>query len=169
LKILGYGERWLELDREILNPFEEQEARRRYLGRKSSFVVALGTDQGKRTVEFDSRFVSVTFFDETGRDFLLYNFKLMPDGRLFLSEAIHSGYATPRDRERTEMHHFAFKPDGVYFASHHDERTGLLTEKTGTADTAPNWEEYPAFGQYERLLDVERLARSPPSVGKPRG
>jgi hypothetical protein len=120
MKVLGYGERWLEIDREILNPFDEDEAHRRYLGRKREFVVSLGADRVKRTIEFDARFLSVTFFDETGRDYLIYNFKLMPDGRLFLSEAIHSGYATQEDRERTEVHHFSFKTDGSYFASHHD-------------------------------------------------
>lgn len=103
----------------------------------------------------NSGWVSVSFLDEHLREYLLYNFQMLDVETLFLSMAVYREFNDDTDLviNGTRYH---FKEDGHTIIIE-DNIPSKTSERSETySDVDKNYEQFPAFGQYDSLNRKER-------------
>jgi hypothetical protein len=94
------------------------------------------------------------FFDDNGRACLTYDFKQKEGENLFLSRAIHVEFES--DGRPSIALTYAFNADGSILIERRNLVSGDIAEKNSFGDSAPNWEPYPTFGNYESVCRLNR-------------
>lgn len=151
-----YFEKWVGSQKTGIKPLSEAQAAARH-ERKQPYVAVALDEEGKQcVVQLNSSGAYVLFLDEMQRGYLSYQFDNHSSGKLFLSISIFREYADASG-DPVKVTTFKFRPDGAMEIYVSDRQTSEEQEKTGTADASPNWEEYPAFGQYSGLCRVNRV------------
>jgi len=151
-----YFEKWVGSRKSGIKPLSEAEAAARHERKQPYVALALADEGNQCVVQLHSSGAYVLFLDEMRRGHLSYQFDDHPSGKLFLSVSTFREYADASD-DPVKVTTFKFQPDGAMEIYVSDRHAAEEHEKTGTADAAPNWEEYPAFGQYSRLCRVNRV------------
>lgn len=154
---MSYFERWHRHYAEAAGALTNEDARRRHAAGEPYAVVIGDVRAPDAIIEVNRGFYGVSFMDHRQREYLLYNFALVDDGRLFLKEAIHREFAEDEARTK-EATAYRFKPDGsvaIEKSSGAFNRSEMTESRT---DVSSNWEEVPEFGGYERLLRKERTS-----------
>ena len=103
----------------------------------------------------NSGWISVSFLDEHLREYLIYNFQILDMETLFLSMAIYREFNDDTDLviNGTTFH---FKEDGHTIIIE-DDISNKTSERSETySDVAGNYEQFPAFGEYDHLNRKER-------------
>lgn len=116
-------------------------------------VIEFGDEQ--RVLDFAKSWVTVNFVDALGRIYLKYDFRRVEEDKLFLSLASHFEYTGDESKPRSSTL-FAFQVSGSTLIERRDLASGEVHEKSITASTEPNWEPFPAFGDYASLCRVDR-------------
>lgn len=150
-----YAEQWLVLDRKPLNRLTSEEAERRHVSRECYAALIGDPDRPSHVVLLVGPWVTVSFLDSDLREYLLYSFKEVRPGQLFLKQAIHREFVD-QSGEVSIATIFAFSEKGTMVAERQDMKTDKVETRKAKADPKPNWERYPEFGAYESLLREER-------------
>ena len=103
-----------------------------------------------------NKFVFVNFLDRYSRKYLSHQFKEVEVGKLFLQLAVERKFDGDTDKVIFGRE-FTFKPEGVvhvrevtYFPERKAEEYDIHVDVTGC------YEKYPDFGDYDRLIVLER-------------
>jgi hypothetical protein len=113
--------------------------------RPSAFIEVVG----------ENKYVGVNFLDEYLRDYLIYNFQRDASGLLFMTSGTFRRYETESDT-LIAVEEYRFKPVGQLTVTRTDLRTNTQEVGSKEIDVTPNYESWPEFGRYERLLVHER-------------
>jgi hypothetical protein len=154
---MSYFERWHRHYAEAAGALTDEEARRRDKAGEPYVVVIGNAKTPDVIIEVNRGFYGVSFLDHRQREYLLYNFALLADERLFLKEAIHREFvgdeAKPRDATA-----YRFKPDGSVAIEKSNGMFNRSEVTVGQTDVSSNWEAVPEFGRYDRLIRKERTS-----------
>jgi hypothetical protein len=150
-----YAEQWLVLDRKPLNMLTLEDAKRRHASRESCAALIGDPDKPSHVVSLVGPWVTVSFLDADLREYLLYSFKEVRPGRLFLKQAIHRQFS-PDSGEVSTATIFAFSEKGSLIMERQNMKTNRSETRKAKADPTPNWDRYPEFGAYDSLLREER-------------
>jgi hypothetical protein len=151
-----YFERWFRAKNQPILPLSQQEAEAKHRAGEP-YVAVLHTNGEKFAVDIAGDWVTVMFFDPSDRLYLKYDFKKVEPERLFLSLASHIQYGGESNRPETTVT-FAFKVDGNIIIERRNMITGDVEEKDSYGNPDPNWEAYPAFGDYHSVCRLNREA-----------
>ena len=130
----------------------EQDAKEKYIREGTYVSVLYENDKVKNVIEIDEMSVTVRFYNDNLENYLLYGF-IKKDGKLFLNTAYHYTY---KEGKKVEHILFNFKENGEMFIETRDFVTGSVEEKEAIVDVSCNWEPFPAFGDYNGLIRVNR-------------
>jgi len=100
-------------------------------------------------------FVGVNFLDEHLRVSLEYGFSELEPGTLFLTDATHREFEGAEDAavKGTSYH---FDTDGMVRITCWDALLAVQDTSDAVVDVSANYERWPEFGQYARLITPER-------------
>lgn len=151
-----FCEKWFFAGNRPVKQMAMETARSRHLERRPYCAVIGGFAHPTHVVSVAREWISVHFFDESKRAYLNYDFKEIDEGRVFLSMAVFREYGS----ETTEIERstsFSFASDGSVVMSVQEQR-GDLVESETRASIEQNWADYPTFGDYASLCDVNRVS-----------
>ena len=143
------------LDRKPLNPLTSAEAAQRHASRQPYAALIGDADTPSHVVAFAGPWVTVSFLTAELQEYLLYSFKEVRPGELFLKQAIHREF-DQASGEVSIATIFAFTEKGRMVAERQDMTTNETETRKAKTDPAPNWDRYPQFGTYDLLLREER-------------
>lgn len=148
-----YYQSWFRYKKIPRNPLEEEVAQQ-YHGKGKPYV-AVVSEGGSIThvIEVGKTSVHVLFMDLQGDNYLSYDFQRKNEDDVFLSAAYYYEYEV---HEMVENIMFSFHENGELIMAKWDSKTGNLEESEAMVDVACNWDKYPEFGEYSRLLQEER-------------
>ncbi len=151
-----YCRKWFTPKRMMTEPFDEATARSRHSAKETYGVVVDSKSRPNAVLLVGADFVAVDFLDEHSRVKLSYHFQEKSPGNLFLTMAVHRQFVGETDQVMLGTR-YSFDLDGkVEIRREQFVPKRELEVASSTADTARNWESFPAFGAYEHLLKVER-------------
>lgn len=111
------------------------------------------------TVVPRNKHIGVNFIDDAGRNYLSYLFHEVDDERkLFLREAWYLHFTTETGDKEDYRLHFVFDEEGNVAIRKYDEINQKTEdyESNRRFDVSGLYEKYPAFGQYESLVRLDR-------------
>lgn len=155
--MLEYAEKWWIGRNRLIRPITTAKAKQRHVQRAPYVAVYFDNDLPTNVVSFGGQWVSVRFFDYLGRDSLVYSFKELEHGKLFLSQAVCWEYEGS-DEKDTVSHMFNFSEGRTVVVTTHDHVQAKTEERTAIAKIDANLETYPCFGKYERLTKRDRIS-----------
>ena len=149
-------EKWFFAGKRPLKPLDEAKARRRHVDRKPYTAVIGDNEPPSHVVSLAPPWVSVSFLDSSGREYLAYGFNEKQPRRLFLKSVSYREFEDEGDNPATFIM-FNFDESGHVVIERRNMRTGEVSEKERDGeDVSANWEDYPEFGAYDSLLRRER-------------
>lgn len=151
---LFYCEKWLFADKRPLKSLDPGRAKQRHDARKP-YAAIVGMPVPTHIVSLAGAWVTVSFLDSFGRQELTYDFSERRPGELFLSMAVSREFIG-NEAEVAIARIFAFEEDGSILI---EERIahGEARQLRAASDASPNWDAYPAFGEYAHLCSRERV------------
>jgi hypothetical protein len=152
---VSYCEKWFLPKRRAIRPISEEEASARHAARQPYCALIGGESKPTIVVSVAGQWVSVSFLDDLGREYLRYDLKEHPPSDLFLTMAIYRDFEGDTD-EVAVATQFAFKEDGSVLMERRQLPTNAVQERRWRGDISSNWERYPSFGKYDALCRVER-------------
>jgi hypothetical protein len=128
-------------------------------------VTILENEKPTNYIEVSPNMYSVRFYDELNREYMIYQFYGEENGfgranygdKLFLESVMIREFKGNTDEIIKVIDHI-FKPDGTFKIIENDsiKKEQITSEAKNKIDVSANWETYPAFGNYENLIIIER-------------
>ena len=108
-------------------------------------------------LEIRDKYFFVGFLDNLKRLYLSYSFSEEKKNRLFLNSVAYHQYEADSD-DSYKITNYNFLTDGTFKVVERDFRTNekVIYEAKNKIDVNANWEDYPEFGKYEKLIVKER-------------
>lgn len=91
--------------------------------------------------------------NENTERYLTYAFNRKSEKDIFLNAAYFYNY---HNEIQTEIMVFSFNEDGELYMEKRDLINGEVETRESIVDVSCNWEKYPEFGEYSRLIVLER-------------
>ncbi len=157
-----YCERWFRHKKKPIALINESDARIRHENRRLYTVVQGDLKAPECFIEINNDYVGVAFLDNLLREYLSYTFQEKKPGKLFLTMITHRAFDGQTDRVAGGTTYY-FKEDGAAVIENEDFAADSKTEKLVQADVSGNWEDYPMFGRYSTILEVNRRGINPVS------
>ncbi|WP_436873939.1 hypothetical protein [Kosakonia sacchari] len=158
-----YCKSWFRAKNKPIDIWLEKKAYKKHIAGES-YTALIGSDSTPSCfieVIKDKGWVGVSFLNDKLQEYLLYNFKILGDDRLFLSMAIYREFAE-RDGEGVgilNVSHgttYIFNEDGSTVVREEQFHPYKLKESLTTVDVAGNYDTFPDFGEYDSLIRKER-------------
>lgn len=111
-------------------------------------------------IEINNDYIGVGFLDDLLREYLSYSFQEKLPAKLFLTMITHRVFDGQTDRVVSGTTYY-IKEDGTVTIENEDFVAGSKSEKIVQADVSGNWEDYPKFGQYSSISQVNRHGTVP--------
>jgi hypothetical protein len=128
-------------------------------------VTILENEKPVNYIEASHSFYSVRFLDDHLREYMTYQFYGQDNNygrenygdKLFLEDITVKHYLGDAN-EHSKIAKYRFRPDGTlkYWEADVKTRKEINLEAANNIDVSANWETYPAFGNYENLIKIER-------------
>ena len=160
---LTYCKLWNSNRKKLIDVWSEAEAREAH-NKGEPYCVLLGDPKKpfySLDVKLEAKFVRVSGFDEEVRVALVYDFRELKRGQMFLETAHYrkfdgDAYFEGDKANITEIETFYFYSDGrvVIVLADHVKNTTRRAEQV--IDVSKNWEPTPEFGDYESIARLER-------------
>lgn len=106
-------------------------------------------------IEITRDAVSVGFLDDQLREKLSYAFKAVEDGRIFLSMATYRDFQDDSNTVKSGTS-YIFQENGSVSIKKQTFSPGASEVADSITDVSGNYASYPAFGEYDDLLTIER-------------
>lgn len=151
---LFYCEKWLFAEKRPLKSLDPRRAKQRHDARKP-YAAVVGMPMPTHIVSLAGSWVTVSFLDSLGRQELTYDFNERRPSELFLTMAVSREFVGD-EVEAAIAKIFAFEEDGSILI---EERIAQREARQlrASSDASPNWDVYPAFGEYAHLCNRERV------------
>ena len=104
-------------------------------------------------IEVEKEGVVVRFMNEDIETYLLYGFQRCGETDIFLNMVYYYNYQNSQEIENI---FFNFKENGEMAIERRNLITGELEEKEAIVDVSCNWERFPEFGDYLKLVLLHR-------------
>lgn len=147
-----YCKKWWFPEKEFFEIMNEETARKNHSKNKDYTVVLKQNDKVSYVVEMTRNDVFVHFMNDNEVQYLIYDFHKEND-RLFLNAVYYYNY---QGEKESELMIFGFEKSGELYMEKRDLLTGEIEEREAVVDVSCNWEDFPKFGDYSRLLILER-------------
>lgn len=111
------------------------------------------------TVVPENKHVGVNFIDPAGREYLTYLFhEINLDRKLFIREVWYFNFPNEQTEDEDYRLHFVFDKEGNVDYRKYDEVNKKMLDYEGKEkmDISGLYEDYPSFGNYEGVLQLER-------------
>ena len=151
---LQYCNKWFRAEKEPIDLWDEQTARKAHEEKKPFTVIASVEEKPVGFLEVYYKHYYVGFLDEALREFVGYTFQPC-EGKLFLTMAIHREYEGDSDSVIHCSSYF-FESDGHLEVEDDDLLAKTASTRTGNVDVSSNWENFPEFGKYASIFRMER-------------
>lgn len=152
---IHYAKSWFRADKVVTDPWAVKKAKVAYDRRKLHTVIAGPMEKPRAFIEFNMGYVGVGFLDQLLREYLSYSFEEVQPRRLFLTMATYREFCGESDQVKKGTTYF-FKQNGDVVVVDEEFPNGAKKRHETKSDVSDNWEDYPAFGNYESLLRIER-------------
>jgi len=152
-----YCKSWSTGYKEPLKPLDERAASQLHSAGES-YTALIGSETAPScfvNVMKNKGWVSVSFLDNHLREYLLYNFRLLENEKLFLSMAVHRDFNGETDQV-TNGTTYVFEESGHTVIREEKFNPHFLDKSEMTADVTNNYDRFPEFGQYDSLIRTER-------------
>lgn len=158
-----YCKSWFRAKNKPIDVWLEKKAYKKHIAGES-YTALIGSESTPSCfieVMKNKGWVGVSFLNENLQEYLLYNFKMLDDNRLFLSMAVYREYAE-HDGEGAgilNVSHgttYIFNEDGSAVVREEHFNPYKLEESQTTVDVTGNYDQFPEFGQYDSLIRKER-------------
>jgi hypothetical protein len=163
---LQYCDRWFAAGKRPIDVLDAETARERHMARDPYTVVVGSLDHPTHLISFAKPWVSVSFLDDMGREYLSYDFQETPTEpvSLFLKMVEYREFDT--GDKPVAISRLAYEPSGRLLIERQDLRTNETYERESRDDLAENWEDYPKFGSYDSLCRADRSPSVRMSMGR---
>lgn len=104
-------------------------------------------------IEVDEGGVIVRFMNNDTQTYLLYGFRRKNEDDIFMNTVYYYEY---QDGKQTEHMIFNFKENGELYMEKRNMITGDVDARESIVDVTCNWEKFPHFGDYSKLIVLER-------------
>ncbi len=148
-----YYKSWFRSKNLPQNLLQEEVARQYHMKGKPYVVVVSEDGNITHVIEIRENSVCVNFMNVQGDNYLSYSFQRKKADDVFLSAAYYHKY---EEHEEVENIMFSFHENGELIMAKWDRKSGELEESEAMVDVACNWDKYPEFGEYSRLMQEER-------------
>jgi hypothetical protein len=128
---------------------------------RSIYAAIIGpVEHPSHIVELTKNFVAVSFMDGSSRPDLVYRFREISPGQLFLSMAIHCEYFQDSNDVARGVS-YSFEPSGtVEIRREYYRPTFKVESASSSIDVSSNYSRRAPFGEYSDLLVRERMCPS---------
>jgi hypothetical protein len=99
--------------------------------------------------------IGVGFLDQQQREYLTYQFQTKTDNQIFLNMATHREFETDTNKV-TNGTCYIFSEDGNVIIRKEKFSPHIVEEATSKFEARNNYEKYPSFGDYSRLIVADR-------------
>ncbi|HAF2129171.1 TPA: lytic transglycosylase [Salmonella enterica] len=162
-KHIFYCKSWFRAKNKPIELWSENKARKKHITGES-YTVLIGSDVKPSCfveVMKNKGWVGVSFLDQELREYLLYNFRLLDDDRLFLSMAVHREFAENEGKGAGILNvssgtTYIFNEDGNTIVREEQFNPYKLEESQTLVDISGNYDKFPDFGKYDILIRKER-------------
>ncbi|WP_395647347.1 hypothetical protein [Terricaulis sp.] len=154
---LSYARGWFRTEKMVIDPLTPEAARALH-DAGALYTVIVGPAEKPRAfleVSGETGYVGVNFLDAELRAYLTYDFQRRGDEPLFLSGGSYAEFVGRTDDVALWEQYRFFKEGRVHVSR---SRKADETEEVGerSIDVSANYEAWPDFGDYRRLLIIER-------------
>ena len=153
---LTYYKKWFIREKKAINELSYEEAKEKHLKKEPYTVLVKDDNIIKYIIDIASRFILVNFMNDRLRPYLIYEFHVKENNKIFLKMA--SYYEYNEDEERTESILFNFSENGKIAMERRNLTNQEMEERDLDYSVDCNWDEFPDFGNYEHLLNEERYS-----------
>lgn len=152
---VSFGKSWFRARKRLTEKWDEERARKCH-EKRQTYVAVLGEDPSPFCfVEINNDYIGVGFLDTLLREYLSYQFQEVEFGRLFLTMATRREFEGDSDNLKSGATYY-FKQDGIVTIENEAFTTNTRSVRETQADVSGNWETYPAFGQYQSIVRLNR-------------
>ena len=152
---IHYSDGWFRAKKRPGELWTPDQAKAAYDQRKLFAAIVGPLEKPSAFLEFNKDYIGVEFLDKLLREYLSYSFQELRPGRLFLSMATHREFDGDSDKVKKGTT-YIFKQNGNVTIRNAEFPGDGYTKHETTADVSGNWENYPAFGEYDSLLRTDR-------------
>ncbi len=148
-----FCQKWRIRKKKPINIFSREEAQKRHKAQKAYSVVLSEDKRILYVLDVVKNCVIVNFMNESVTPYLIYDFQLREDGRVFLKGAIFNEFT---NGIKIGFTIYNFHENGYVVMAKHDLLKNTFEERNGKYNVDCNWDVYPSFGDYSTLLRVDR-------------
>jgi hypothetical protein len=153
---------WSIADKRVREIWSVEQAEAAHASRQKYTVIAGDISKPFAFIRFYGKGAGVSFLDDLLRVCVVYSFDELEPERLFLTMATTRKFDGATDKV-VSGDNYMFRPGEPVVIWEDDVVRRTRKESKRIADSALNWEKYPAFGQYDSLLRFNRDIARPPS------
>lgn len=158
-----YCKSWFRAKNKPIDIWPKKKAYEKHITGES-YTALIGSDSTPSyfiEVMKNKGWVGVSFLNENLQEYLLYNFKIIDDVRLFLSMAIYREFAECDGKGAGILNvlhgtTYIFNEDGSTVLKDEHFHPYKLEESQIMVDVAGNYDTFPEFGEYDSLFRKER-------------
>lgn len=147
-----YCKKWWFPRKKSIDILNEETARNHHLAGEDYTVVLKQNGMVSYVVEMAKNDVLVHFMNDNEVNYITYAFH-KEHNKLFLNAAYYLNY---EEEKVIELMVFGFKENGELCMEKRDLLSGEIEERETVVDVSCNWEDFPEFGNYTKLLILER-------------
>jgi hypothetical protein len=152
-----YCKSWFRFKKRAIEIWTDDRAARAHEFRQPYTVLIDSPEAPACFLEFAEYSVAVGFLDAHLREYLVYAFQHIDQGRLFLSMITHREFQGDTDKvARGESH--IFNPNGQVHTRRAFYDPYRLEQSNTVTDVSGNYSDWPEFGEYEDLIRLDRSA-----------
>lgn len=147
---------WFRGKKRPTEVWTEEQSRVAHVKKQLYTVLIDSIEQPYCFLEITEKSVGVGFLDEYLRESLTYAFQEVELGKLFLTMAVYREFEGNTDKVNSGVV-YIFEPSGevtIKKESFYPEH--VLETSHSQIDVSQNYADYPSFGDYDSLIQVER-------------
>lgn len=148
---------WFRAKKRPTQVWKREQARGAHAARKLYSVLVGAAERPFCFLEINDKFAGVGFLDDKLRETLYDAFKEVEPGTLFLSMATYRSYEGDTDAV-AEGTTYVFSRDGTVKIQKSQFQEHATSPGSCTVDVSANYSPWPAFGEYDDLIRMERQA-----------
>lgn len=148
-----YCKKWWYARKKPIDIMDEKVAYNNHINGNDYSVVISENEVVLYVLDISKNDIFVSYMNECGEKYLTYAFHREDKEKLFLNAAY---YHTYEDDKEVETIVFGFDTNGEMSVLKRNLGSDVVEEKEAIVDVSVNWEQYPKFGEYDKLIVLER-------------
>jgi hypothetical protein len=156
-----YAKSWFRSKKQPTELWTSEQARAAHLSRTLYTVLVDSPERPSCFLEVTDKFVGVGFLDDSLREYLTYGLNEVEPGRLFLKSFTYREFVGGSGTVKFGAT-FVFHENGTVRISKQSFNPHVAEEAESRVDVKDHYFPWPEFGEYDRLIDIQKLELFPP-------